>query len=95
MLDFPNLAYLVGGFVLLLGIILLILFLKRRRRVSSTGSVEGAFENEVCAPDDYNEVNNAFQRSRSAYNMLYMTNEEFQDSLNKENNEPLTNVTEC
>ncbi|CAB4032252.1 Hypothetical predicted protein, partial [Paramuricea clavata] len=88
LLSFPNLAYVVGGFVLLVGIILLFIFLRRRRRVDSRRLNNDVFQlsfgNEIYSLE-YTDNND--RRERSAENMLYTTHEECRNEIN--------DVTEC
>jgi hypothetical protein len=82
------LAYVVAGFVLLVGIILLFIFLRRRRRVNSqrpnNDGFQLSFENEIYTLED---TDNNDRRKRSAVNLLYMTQEECRNEVN--------DVTEC
>lgn len=81
-------AYVVAGFVLLVGIILLFIFLRRRRRVNSqrpnNDGFQLSFENEIYTLED---TDNNDRRKRSAVNLLYMTQEECRNEVN--------DVTEC
>ena len=95
LLSFPNIAYLVAGFVLVIAILLLIIFLSRQRRVSNGhDNTETVFENAAYELEG-GEVNDFFLEQRCAINMLYMAKEECQDSYTKENNQPLNDMTEC
>ena len=79
-------AYLVGGFVLLVAIILLFIFLRRRKRIngernSDSGGLQMSFENEIYSMEDNNDHNGKFDHPRAAVNMLYMTREECQNDV--------------
>lgn len=91
----PDIAYLVGGLVLAIAIIVLIIFISLRRRSNGghddtvTVLENMAYEQEDRVVDDFSS------EKRSAINTLYMTKEKCQDSRTKENSQPLNDVTEC
>ena len=86
-LSFPNLAYLLAGFVLLVGIVLLFMFLRRRRRIdtpySDTNDLQSSYENEIYSLG----IAHSNDHPLSASNKLYMMQNEFQNDI--------SDVTEC
>lgn len=92
----PYIAFLaVGGFLVLTTIIILLIFLSRKRRVANApDGDENGFQNEGYEVEEFD--NNFFSQPRSAVNMLYMTQEQCQQSLAMENDtQPLSKESEC
>ena len=85
-LSFPNLAYLLAGFVLV-GIVLLFIFLRRRRRIdtpySDTNDLQSSFENQIYSLG----IAHSNDHPLSASNKLYMMQNECQNDI--------SDVTEC
>ena len=79
-MSFPNIAYIVAGFVLVVGIILLFMFLRRRRNANGRNpdadGLQMSFENAIYSMEDTGN-----DHRRSAVNMLYMTSEECRNNV--------------
>ena len=78
-------AYAVGGFILLVGLILLFIYLRRRKRNKNrnpdSNGLQMSFENEIYSMEEDNNEDN--DHPKSAVNMLYMTREDCQNDINK------------
>ena len=80
-------AYLIAGFILLIGIVLLFVFLRRRRRIdtpySHTGLQQSSFENQIYSLG----ITNQNDHRSSVVNKLYMLEDGGANDIN--------DVTEC
>ena len=80
-------AYLIAGFILLVGIVLLFIFLRRRRRIdapySHTDLQQSSFENQIYSLG----IANQNDHRSSVVNKLYMLEDGGSNDIN--------DVTEC
>ena len=91
LLSFPNMAYIVAGFIVLVGIVVLFMFLRRRKRDDRScpdgNGLQLSFENEIYSLETTDK-----DHTKSAVNRLYMSREE---CANFDNRDEKNDVTEC